>query len=190
MKLAVILASSLCLLLNGAAIAHADPLEVQAKVDQAKEDLAKEVKDEIAVRHMTCLRDYGVAGACGEDDNTCNATLAAVSDFQVDLSDPSTQKRAVYRWWRFVSAAGWNASCMKKVLSGGTYCKAAKLVKAFDPQTRCPSGGGTNATCWINRNWELSPLLLKGEHGDWIEDCQLWESEAAPPKTSNSTNKH
>lgn len=91
-----------------AAAACADlPPAVQAKVDQAKEGLAKEVKNEIAVRHMTCLRDYGAAGACGDDDNTCNATLAAVSD--------------------------------------------------------------------INRDWELSPLLLKGEHGEWIQDCQLWE---------------
>ena len=169
------------------------PARIGQTEDQAKEDLAKEVKDEIAVRHMTCLRDYGeeVAGACGDNDDTVNATLAAVSDFQVDLSNSSTQKRAVYRWWRFVSAVGWNASCMSKVLSAGTYCKAAKLVKAFDPQTRCPSSGGTNATCWINRDWEYDRLLLKGEHGDSIQDCQLWESETPPPNTSSSiTNKH
>jgi hypothetical protein len=184
MKRTAALLTTLCLALAMAA-ADADPPPAdqakteqtkpdEPKASQTKEDQANEVRDEIAVRHMTCIRGYGSNGACGADDNGCNETLTQLRDFQVDLADPTAHKRAVYRWWRYVSGA-FNAGCMRALMSTNTYCKAVRLVKAFDPHTNCPSGGGTNATCWVNADYETGPLLQQADKTDWMQSCPLTE---------------
>jgi hypothetical protein len=162
MKMTVVLVATVCLSFEVVVAAHAGP----------REDLANEVRDEIVTRRMSCVTEYGQRDPCGHR-NSCNEAMAAIGDFQVDLADPSTQKRAVYKWWRFVSGTRMDAGCMRALLSTSTYCKAVNLVNKFDPHTNCPSGGGTNASCWVNRDWEINPLLLKGEEIDWLQSCEL-----------------
>jgi hypothetical protein len=175
MRRTAALVATVCLVLTMAAAAYADPPPAdQTKADQTKEDQANEIRSEVAVRHLTCLRDYGVPGACGGDDNGCNETLTQLRDFQVDLADPTARKRAVYRWWRYVNGS-FKASCMRALMSTSTYCKTVRLVKAYDPHTNCPSGGGTSATCWVNADYETSPLLQEEDKTDWIQNCPLSE---------------
>lgn len=162
MRMAVGFVASQCLLFGMAGSAHAD----------AREDQAKEVRDEIALRKIECHSVYFGANTCGKG-NVCEETLEAIRDYQVDLNEPDRQKSAVQKWWRFVSGEQVNASCMRVLLSTDTYCKAVNLVKAFDPHTNCPASGGTTGTCWINQ--DVSEWRSDRDDRDWIQGCQFAE---------------
>jgi len=138
-----------------------------------RDELAQDTKAEILSRRFECFEpSYMRRQPCGTN-TLCWATMDAITDFQLALGDPETQKSGVYKWWRFVSNDVSRASCMREMLSGGTYCKAVNLVNKFDPHTKCPSDGGTNATCWVNPEKEQSPLLFGNEEGDWLKNCEL-----------------
>lgn len=162
MRLTATYAAAFWLALNGIVGAHADP----------RDDLATELRDEISTRRVTCDTEYGVRDVC-RHRNGCNETLQAISDFRIDLAIPDAHKQAVYRWWRYVTGSQFKSNCMRALLSQTTYCKAVNLVNKYDPHANCPSEGGTNATCWVNRDWERDPLLLPHEEGDWFQSCEL-----------------
>lgn len=162
MKLALALAVVAGLAAASAGLARAD----------AREDQAKEVRDEIATQRMdSCSVGYGVRAPCGSKD-VCAKVKEVITSFQTDMDSPETQKGAVYRMFRFLSRDTSEAACVRELVSTNTYCKIVALVQAFDPHQNCPSEGGTNATCWFNRAWETSPLLLKGEEIDWYQSCR------------------
>ncbi len=143
----------------------------------AREDLAKEVHEEVSKRHITCvITEYFGTNACSSfrklKEGLCDETTEALADFKSELLNADTQKRAVYRWWKFVSGAQEQADCMSKLISSETYCKAVNLVAKFDPRRNCPSDGTLNSTCWLNpnkRDWTLLP----SEQSDWTQRCPV-----------------
>lgn len=150
-----------------------------AKAD-AREDEAKTLRDEIVLTAPSCAKR--VDGCLGED--ACKAALEAIADYQLSLNDPSTQKDAVAGWRRFVVAKTSNASCMRGLLKKDLYCRAVNLVKKFDPHLNCPSSGGTNGSCWVNRDdaeWKAEPIdvpgdkLVGGDRLDWTQGCKIAE---------------
>jgi hypothetical protein len=144
----------------------------------AREELAKQVHQEISTRQMRCtVADYFEWNACGdtgEDDDLCPATMEAITDFKSELSSADTQRRAAYRWWKFVSSTQEKADCMKKLIGPETYCNAVNLAAKFDPRRNCPSDGTLNSTCWLSpnkRDWNLLP----SEQADWTQRCKVDE---------------
>lgn len=168
------LASRLLLLAAGLFMSVPSAITAEPAADP-RDELAQEIKSEIVTQRYECFEpSYMSRQPCGTN-TVCHPTVDAITDFQLGLGDPETQKSAVYKWWRFVSGSLAKSSCMQELLSGGTYCKAVNLVNKFDPHTKCPTEGGTSATCWVNREWERSPLLLGAEEGDWLQKCELTE---------------
>lgn len=158
-----------CLSFNFAAGVHAD----------AREDEAKALRDEIVLTAPSCGKRVD---GCSEDG--CKSAVEAIADYQLGLSDPVTQKDAVAGWRRFVVARNSNAGCMRALLKKDLYCRSVTLVKKFDPHVNCPASGGTNGSCWVNRDdaeWKEEPIdtpsdkLVGGDRLDWTQGCMFAE---------------
>lgn len=139
---------------------------------EPREDEATALRGEIVLSALTCKKRVE---NCGNED-FCKGVLEAVNDFQLGLSDPATQKDAVGKWRRFVVSNLSNARCMRRLLRKDMYCRAVNLVKAFDPHLNCPATGGTNGTCWVNRDdgeWKAEPIDIPADEQDWTQGCKL-----------------
>ncbi|MCE9523614.1 MAG: hypothetical protein K8S25_14435 [Alphaproteobacteria bacterium] len=148
------LVTTACAVLMSFATALADP----------REDKANELRDEILRRPLSCdAENYSRFSSdyCFSRE-VCKETVAEISEYQDRLSYPESQRKAVGDWRRYVMAYPANKNCMKAVLGPSNYCKAVNLVKAFDPHLNCPSGGGTNGSCWVNQEQE-----------EWAEGCKF-----------------
>src|SRR5262245_11522335 len=95
MKVTAALITATCLTVVGVAPAFAD----------AREDAAKELREEMAVRtYPNCWApSYTARGPCG-DTGACQAAKDAINSLQTDLGDPATQKDGAYRWFRYVNS--------------------------------------------------------------------------------------
>ncbi len=148
---------------------------VGARAD-AREDLAKEVLEEISTRQMKCSNDaYYDKNDCGENGtgNWCHRTMEAITDLKADLASKDTIKKGIYNWWKSVNNG--SSKCMHALLGNATYCKTVNLAAKYDPHRNCPEAGRTNSTCWLNRSWERDPLLLPHEEGEWTRRCPVEE---------------
>lgn len=145
----------------------------------AREDLAKEVHEDLSKSRITCVTgSIWVKDVCGGGPGShhfCEEANEVITDLKSDLLSADTRKRAVYRWWKFVSSDSepWRASCMRSLLGTGTYCKTVNLAVQFDPHRNCPDAGRTNSTCWLNRDFGRQRYLLPTEENDWVQRCPV-----------------
>jgi hypothetical protein len=106
-------------------------------------------------------------------DGLCEATTEVIADYKSELLDANTQKRAVYRWWKWVSGPREQSQCMNALIGKDAYCKAVNLAAKLDPHRNCPPEGAMNSTCWLNRNFERSWHLFPREAEDWTQRCPV-----------------
>jgi hypothetical protein len=126
---------------------------------------------------MKCSVEYPYANACGGDGigDTCIKAMEVITDFKADLGSADTYKKAIFRWWTYVSSTSepWRASCMRTLFGKAAYCKTVNLAAKFDPHRNCPEPGRMNSTCWVNRNWERDFSILPDEKIDWTQHCPV-----------------
>lgn len=141
----------------------------------ARDDLAKEVHEEISERRITCVAEADDPCERFHEfrDGLCEQTTDALADYKAELSNADTRKRAVYRWWKWVSGPREQAECMNALIGKDAYCKAVNLAVQMDPHRNCPDAGETNSTCWLNRNFERSWHLFPREAEDWTQRCPV-----------------
>ena len=145
----------------------------------ARDDLAKEVYEEISKRRITCTAEAEdpCKGFHEFLDGLCEVTTEALADYKSELLNADTQRRAVYRWWKFVSGPREQSQCMNALIGKDAYCKAVNLAVQMDPHRNCPDAGETNSTCWLNRNFERSWHLFPREAEDWTQRCPVEQSK-------------
>lgn len=143
-----------------------------------REEEAAALRDEIVLAAPSCTKS--LSDCAGQEG--CRSALEALTDYELGLSDPSTQKDAVAAWRRFVVAKNSNAACMRALLNKDLYCRTVNLVKKFDPHQNCPSSGGTHGSCWVNQNdaeWKgeeidsLRDRLIDSDRLDWTQGCKI-----------------
>lgn len=161
-------------------VAASMPLALAAgALADAREDLAKEVHEELLKSNMKCVTgSIYVKDACGGGPGSrqfCEEANERITDLKADLLNADTQKRAIYYWWKFVSSTSepWRAYCMRRLLGNQTYCKTVNLAAKFDPHRNCPEPGRTNSTCWLNRNFGSDFHLLPDKETDWTQECKV-----------------
>lgn len=148
----------------------------------AREDLVNEVHEEVSKRNFRCsVVEYFTSNVCGgigeNERDMCNQTMEAITDFKSELLSASTRKRAVYRWWQFVSGDQERSDCMRKLIGKETYCKAVNVAAAYDPHRNCPDAGRSNSTCWLNRDFERGWYLFPTEEDDWTQRCKVEKTD-------------
>lgn len=140
----------------------------------SREDLAKDVHEEVSKRRITCTTEADLCERFHEfRAGLCVETMEAIADFKSELLSADTQKRAVYRWWKWVSGPREQSECMNALIGKEAYCKAVNLAAKLDPHRNCPAEGTTNSTCWLNRNFERSWHLFPREAEDWTQRCPV-----------------
>lgn len=143
----------------------------------ARDDLAKEIQGEIAQRQINCIVGYFEPSTCGRFNKfrpeLCSETAEVIADYKAELVNADTRKRAIYRWFKFVSGMQEQSDCMNLLIGQDTYCKAVNLAAKYDPHRNCPDAGRTNSTCWINRDFSRGWYLFPTDEDEWTQRCKV-----------------